>query len=448
MSAPKRIVIVGGGFAGMNVALHLNRTDTEVVLIDKRNFHLFQPLLYQVATGTLSPGNIASPLRALVRKQKNVSVVLGEVTGVDTDSREVILEDGRIAYDALILATGAPGHHYFGNPEWGKYSPGLKTVEDATHIRSRILLAFEAAERESDPEMKKKMLTFAIVGAGPTGVELAGAIAEIARLTLPGEFSTIDPKQCRVMLVEGLDRPLPMFPEELSEKAKQHLDEVGVELHLNSFVRDIDADGFSVEVDDEMHRYDCRNVLWAGGVQASPIGGVLCESGRCETDKQGRVKVNEYLQVPGLEEVYVIGDLAHAPDENGDPLPGLAAVATQQGRYIGRSIKRRHAGKPVEPFRYKNKGILATIGKSKAVADFGKTKLSGFTGWITWLIVHLILMMQYDNRLMVLVTWFYSYFTNGRNARMITHAGPTQYKRDKREGELAWDENRRWRKEA
>jgi len=418
-----RVVIVGGGFGGLYAAQSLGRAPVSLTLIDRRNFHLFQPLLYQVATGALSPGEIASPLRHVLRKQRNTEVLLGEVVDLDVERRRVILRDGEVTYDDLIIATGAT-HHYFGNDQWARLAPGLKTIEDATAIRRRVLLAFEQAERETDPEKRHQYLHFVIVGGGPTGVELAGALGEIANDTLRHDFRHINPAEARICLIEGEDRMLPPFPRDLSAKAEKQLVALGVRPLTGAKVTNIDEEGVTVNVAGKEERIPARTVLWAAGVKASGLGKVLEERAGAPLDKAGRVLVEPDLSVPGHPEIHVIGDLASFAHQGGKPLPGVAPVAMQQGRYVARLIEKKLRGKSVAPFYYFNKGNLATIGRNRAVAEFGKLHLSGFPAWFVWVFVHLMYLVEFENRLLVLVEWVYNYVTRNRGARLITNDKP------------------------
>jgi NADH dehydrogenase len=414
-----RVVIVGGGFGGLYAARKLGGAPVSVTLIDRRNFHLFQPLLYQVATGGLSPGEIASPLRAVLRRQRNVEVLLGEVVDLDVEGRRVLLAGGEAAYDQLIVATGAT-HHYFGNDQWAALAPGLKTVEDATEIRSRVLLAFERAERETDPAARQALLTFAIVGAGATGVELAGALGEIANDTLRHDFRHINPAEAGILLIEGADRVLPAFPPELSAKAEMQLIALGVRTRHSARVTNIDSEGVTLLFGGKTERIAARTVMWAAGVRASRLGQVLAERAGATLDRAGRVCVEPDLSVPGHPEIHVIGDLANFIHQTGAPLPGVAPVAMQQGRYVARLIRRRLRGETVAPFHYFNKGNLATIGRNRAVADFGFLRIAGFVAWFLWVFVHLMYLVEFENRLLVFVEWVYNYITRNRGARLIT----------------------------
>ena len=415
------MVIVGGGFGGLYVAKALGRAPISVALVDRRNFHLFQPLLYQVATGGLSPGEIASPLRVVLKNNRNTEVLLGEAVDLDVPNRRVILRDGAIPYDTLIVATGAT-HHYFGNDQWETVAPGLKTIENATAIRSRLLLAFERAEREPDPAARRAWLNFVIVGGGPTGVELAGALGEIANDTLRHDFRRIDPAQAQILLVEGEDRVLPLFPPDLSAKAEKQLIGLGVRSLTGARVTGIDPDGVAVEAGGHERRIATRTVLWAAGVRASRLGKVLAERVRAPLDRAGRVVVEPDLSLPAHPEIHVIGDLANFSHQGGQPLPGVAPVAMAQGRYTAHLIIRKLRGQPVEPFHYLDKGNLATVGRNRAVAQFGAIHLAGFLAWLVWVFVHLMYLVEFENRLLVFVEWVYNYLTRNRGARLITGA--------------------------
>jgi NADH dehydrogenase len=420
VSAAHRVVVIGGGFGGLYTAKRLGHAPVQVTVIDRRNFHLFQPLLYQVATGALSPGEVASPIRVVLKRNRNTTVLLGEVTDLDAAGKRVILKDGEVSYDDLIVATGAT-HAYFGHDDWAKLAPGLKTVEDATEIRSRILAAFEHAEREPDPEKRRAWLNFVIVGGGPTGVELAGALGEIANDTLRHDFRHIDPAEAQILLVEGEGRMLHTFPEELSARAERQLVQLGVRPMSRAKVVAIDEDGVTVEKQGgTMERIATRTVLWAAGVRASRMGKVLADRAGAQLDKAGRVVVEPDLSIQGHPEIHVIGDLAVFMHQTGQPLPGVAPVAMQQGRYVAKLIRKRLRGQSVPPFHYFNKGNLATIGRNKAVADFGWLRLSGFFAWFTWVFVHLMYLVEFENRMLVLVEWVYNYITRNRGARLIT----------------------------
>jgi NADH dehydrogenase len=413
-----RVVIIGGGFAGLAAAKSLGRAPVDVTLIDRRNFHLFQPLLYQVATGGLSPANISSPLRAILKSQRNTRVWLADVQDIDAANRRVILSDGAVEYDTLILATGV-SHQYFGNDDWEEAAPGLKTIEDATRIRREVLAAFEAAERASDPQAVADLLTFVVIGAGPTGVELAGALAEISRTTLKDNFRRIDPASARILLVEGGDRVLPAFPPDLSVRAQQDLERMGVDVRLNTKVIDVKEGEIKVQVDGAESLIRTYTLLWAAGVKASPLGQKLAAGTGAEIDRAGRVVVGPDCALPSHPEIFVAGDLAHFV-QDGAPLPGLASVAKRQGHYIADVIQRRLRGEPVKPYIYKDPGIMATIGRASAVADLHFIRLTGFLGWLAWLFIHLLLIVEFQNRVLVLLQWAWTYLTRNRAARLIT----------------------------
>lgn len=405
-----RVVIVGGGFGGLTAAKRLARLrDVHVTLVDRRNFHLFQPLLYQVATGGLSPADICAPLRSILSGYKNVRTLLGEVTGFDLDGRRVLMSDGEAAYDYLIVAAGARSH-YFGHSGWEEKAPGLKSVEDATEMRARILGAFEAAEKETDPDNRRALLTFLIVGGGPTGVELAGTLGEIANDTLKDDFRSFRPGEARIILIEGSARVLDGFPEESSAEAEKALLRLGVRVRSNNTVTEIDEDGVTLK---NGERIPSRTVLWAAGVKASPLaeklGGTL--------DRAARVVVGATCQLPGRPEVFVIGDMAAL---EGMKLPGVAPVAMQQGRYVANAVERLCRGEALRPFEYKNKGNLATIGRAAAVADFGKFQLHGGIAWVLWLLIHIMYLVNFENRILVLIQWAFQYVTFNRGARLIT----------------------------
>ncbi|HEX2202491.1 MAG TPA: NAD(P)/FAD-dependent oxidoreductase [Longimicrobium sp.] len=411
------VVVVGGGFGGLAAARALRNAPVSVTLVDRRNHHVFQPLLYQVATAALSPADISAPIRSVLRRHRNVEVRMAEVTDVDHGTKEVVLGDGsRLAYDFLVVSTGAT-HAYFGHPEWEPLAPGLKTIEDATEVRRRFLLAFEAAEQESDPEERRALLTFVVVGGGPTGAEMAGAMAEIARHSLVRDFRNIDPGSARIVLLEGGPRLLAAYHEELSAYARRALERIGVEVRTGSIVTRIEPD--AVYVGEE--RIRTRNVVWAAGVTASPLG--RCAGG--ETDRVGRVKVERDLTVPGRPEVYVIGDLAALSDEKGRPLPGVAPVATQQGRHAAKNIVRTLRGQTRLPFRYVDKGSMATIGRRAAIMETAGVRMSGWIAWMAWLFIHIFFLIGFRNRVTVFIQWAWSYLTWQRGARLITgEVGP------------------------
>lgn len=405
-----RVVILGAGFAGLSAAKALRRADVRVTVIDRENHHLFQPLLYQVATAALNPSDIASPIRRILRRQRNAEVLLADAVAIDPARRVVVLADGEVPYDALILATGAT-HSYFGRDDWEEHAPGLKSLEDALTIRRKMLLAFEVAEREPDAARRAAWMTFVVVGAGPTGVELAGALAGIARRTLARDFRHIDPASARVLLLEGTDRVLPAYVPELSASARAQLERLGVEVRTGAKVTQIDAEGVSVGGE----RIATRTVVWAAGVAASP----LARSLGVPLDRAGRVIVEPDLSVPGRPEIFVVGDLMHA-ESDGKPVPGVAPAAMQAGRHAAACIRGGLAGRPRRPFRYIDKGMLATIGRAAAVAHLGRLKLSGFLAWMMWLFVHIVFLIGFRNRLLVLIQWAWSYLTYDRGARLIT----------------------------
>jgi NADH dehydrogenase len=414
-----RVVIVGGGFGGLYAAKSLRHTDVDLTVIDRRNFHLFQPLLYQVATGGLSPGEIASPLRNILNRQKNTRVLLGEVVDIDVMSHAVVLKDGiRVPYDTLIVATGST-HHYFGHPEWAKLAPGLKTVEDATEIRTRVLLAFERAEKDTDPAERRANLTFVVVGGGPTGVELAGALGEISRDTLKKDFRSINPAEANIFLIEGADRVLPVYPPQLSRAAEVALIGLGVQTRVGAVVTGIDERGVTVKSGGAESRIAAKTVLWAAGVQASPLGKLLADRAGAALDGAGRVVVVPHLSVPGHPEILIVGDLAHF-EQDGKQVPGVAPTAMQQGQYAAHLIARRLRNEKAEPFRYWDKGSLATIGRNHAVADIGPFRFSGYLAWLIWLFVHLLYIVQFESRVLIVFKWAYDYFTHNRGARLIT----------------------------
>ncbi len=426
MTVRHRVVIVGGGFGGLTAAREFRRLPVGVTLIDKRNVHLFQPLLYQVATGGLSPGDIVSPLRWVLRKQRNTRVWLADVVSVDADQHELRLADGTsIAYDTLIVATGA-GNHYFGHDDWEPHAPSLKTLEDAIEIRRRVLEAFERAEREEDPASRQAWLTFVVVGGGPTGVELAGALSELARDTLRHDFRSIDPREARIVLIEAQERVLPAFPAPLSTKCLKSLTRLGVTARITTFVTAIDTRGVDVAQDARSERIPARTVLWAAGVRGSSVGASLASATGAPLDKAGRVIVLPDLSVPNHPEIFVIGDLAHV-SRDGALLPGVAPVAMQQGRYVADVVARRLRGRSIHPFRYRDRGQLATIGRAAAVADLGRLRFSGYPAWLLWLFVHLMFLVEFQNRVLVFIQWAWHYFTRNRGARIITepHAWQT-----------------------
>jgi len=406
----RSVVVIGAGFAGLAVIRGLKRSPARLSVIDRQNYHLFQPLLYQVATASLNPSDIAAPIRRIARNQENAEILLGDVTGIDPARKVVHLADGEVPYDILVLAAGAT-HSYFGHPEWEDHAPGLKSIEDALEIRRRMLLAFEIAERETDERLRREWLTFVVVGGGPTGVELAGTLREVARMTLAKDFTHIDPATARVILIEGSPRVLPPYAPELSESARKQLDGLGVEVRTGAVVTHIDAEG--VEIGDE--RIASRTVLWAAGVAASPLGRAL----GVPLDRAGRVQIQADLTVPGHPDVYVIGDLAHL-EQDGKPVPGVAPAAAQMGKHAAKNIVRTLAGRPKLPFRYVDKGSMATIGRGAAVAQIGKFRITGFLAWLLWMFVHVMFLVGFRNRLIVVIQWAWSYLSYDRGARLIT----------------------------
>src|SRR2546426_8342260 len=421
MAQRHRVVILGGGFGGLVAAQTLERAPVEVTLIDRRNFHLFQPLLYQVATGSLSPGEIAAPLRGVLSRQKNTRVLLGEAVDVDPQAKRVILRDGAaFEYDSLIVATGTQTS-YYGNDFWRQWAPSLKSVEEATAIRHKILYAFERAERAATPEEVRAWLTFVIVGAGATGLELSGALAEIARETLRHDFRKIDPQAARIVLMEGAPRVLGPFPDDLSAKAEKLVSRLGVEVLKNVMVTNIDANGVTFKRGDSSETLAAKTVLWAGGVTATAFGRRLAEGTNSESDRNGRIKVNRDLTVPNFPDIFIVGDLAHAVDEKGAPLPGVAQVAMQGGAYAAKVIRARVEGKPAPPpFHYFNKGEMAVIGRAAAVANIFGIHVSGLLAWLMWLFIPLIYIVGFQSRINVFIQLGFEYLTFSRGARLIT----------------------------
>jgi len=424
-----RVVIVGGGFGGLQAATHLAKAPVEVTLVDRRNFHLFQPLSYQIATGALSAGEVCYPLRTIFKRRRNVRVLMAEVTGFDLDAREVSLEpvagdDGAlsVSYDTLIVAGGS-SYSYFGHDEWRHFAPEVKSLESALDVRARILSAFEAAETESDIARRRAWLTFLVVGAGPTGVEMAGQIAELARDTLRYDYRAIDPRDGRVLLVEGADRVLTSFPPGLSRKAERSLESLGVTPLLQRLVVGIDEEAVSIQhPDGETERIPARTVIWAAGVKASELAARLAEQSPAELDRAGRVPVEPDLTLPGRSEVFAIGDMVTVRGRDGElqNLPGVAPVAMQEGRYAARVVQARLEGRSIVPFHYHDKGNLATIGRARAVADLHFIRLSGLPAWVAWLVIHLWYLIGFQNRVLVFIQWGVSFFTRGRGARIIS----------------------------
>jgi NADH:ubiquinone reductase (H+-translocating) len=428
-ASPHRVVVIGGGFGGLQATERLARAPVELTLIDRRNFHLFQPLSYQVATGALSPGEVCYPLRAIFKRRRNVRVLMAEVAGFDLDAREVRLEPGAgpaeplsVGYDTLIVAGGSH-YSYFGHDEWRAVAPEVKSLESALAVRARILSAFEAAEMEDDGELRRATLTFVVVGAGPTGVEMAGQIAELARDTLRRDFRAIDPRGGRVLLIEAADRVLTSFPPSLSRKAARSLEQLGVTPLLERTVTGIDAEAVTVQAPDGgSERIPARTVIWAAGVSASGLAARLAELTGAELDRVGRVTVEPDLTLPGHPDVLALGDMVRVRAQDGSvqDLPGVAPVAMQQGRYAAKVVRARLEGRSSGPFRYRDKGNLATIGRARAVADLHAVRLSGFPAWAAWLVVHLWYLIGFQNRLLVVIRWSFSFFTRGRGARLIS----------------------------
>lgn len=426
MADQHRVLIIGGGYGGLYAAKALRRAPVDVTLLDRKNHHLFSPLLYQVATGALAPSEIAQPLRLLLRRQANTRVLLGEAVGLDAVARTVTLDDGtELGYDSLIVATGTH-HSYFGNDAWADYAPGIKTLEDALLMRARILDAFEAAEREHDPEAQREWMSFVIVGGGPTGVELAGALCEIARDALRRDFRTIDTEQARVYLVEAAERILPTYPPSLSKAAERQLTQLGTRIRTQTRVTDIDARGVSVLDADggESARIEARTVLWAAGVQVARFGKVVAAATGARTDRVGRIEVGPDLTIAAHPEIFVVGDLAAVAWKSGRTVPGVAQGGIQGGRYAAHTIAARLDGVTLPPFRFKDLGELATIGRLRAVADFRFLRLSGIVAWFLWLGIHIFWLIGLENRVLVMVRWAWSFFNNGRGSRLIT--GPAR----------------------
>lgn len=421
MAQTHRVLILGGGFGGLYAAQALKHRPVEVTVLDRRNFHLFQPLLYQVATGSLSPGEIAAPLRAILSKQKNTRVLLGEAVDIDPAAKRVALRDcGDIEYDSLIVATGSQSA-YFGHDEWREWAPSLKSIEEATQIRHKILLAFEVAERISDPDERRAWLTFVIVGAGATGVELAGALGEIANETLKHDFRSIRPQDAQIIVVDGGTRPLASYPEDLSRKAERSLLKLGARVRTGVMVTCVDANGVTLKTKTGMDHIASHTVIWAAGVSASDFGRQLARRTGAEADKAGRIKVNPDLTIPNYPDIFIVGDLANATDKHGKTLPGVAQVAMQGGAYAAKTILKRIRGdRDVKPFEYFNKGDLAVIGRAAAVADVFGIHLSGLIAWLVWVFIHLMYIVEFQSRIVVFVEWAFLYLTFNRGARLIT----------------------------
>ncbi len=420
--SPHHVVIVGGGFAGLHAAQKLGNAPVKVTLIDKRNFHLFQPLLYQVATGNLSPGDIASPIRGVIGQNKNTQVLMGEVVDLNPTENKLYLKDGELSYDTLVIATGVT-HHYFGNDHWSPVAPGLKTVEEALEIRKRIFAAFEKAEKEPDPEKRQALLTFTVIGAGPTGVELAGALAEMAHHGLKDCFHNIDPSEAKILVLQGADRILPGFPESLSVKAREELEGLGVTVRTNTRATEIDANGVTVKskIDGHTEYLPSSTILWAAGVKASPMAKVIAERTSASLDRSGRVMIEPNLTVPNHPNIFVVGDVANFSHQGDQALPGIAPVAMQQGVYVAKLIQQRLKARTLPAFRYRDLGKLAIIGQNQAVVSFAFGKFSGFPAWVIWVFIHILFLIEFDNQLLVMIQWGWSYFTRQGGARLITH---------------------------
>jgi NADH dehydrogenase len=427
-----RVIIVGGGFGGLGAARALKSDLFDVTLIDRRNYHLYQPLLNQVATGSLAPGQISAPLESLLSKQENTRVLLGSVEDVDPGAKQVFLADGAVlAYDSLIVATGSQPS-YFGKDDWQQWAPGLKSVEEATVVRDKILYAFEVAERIPDPVQRRAWLTFVIVGAGPTGVELAGAIAEIARQTVKNDFRSIRPEESQIILLDGAPRVLMSYPDDLAEKATRSLTRLGVTLRCGAAVRDINSEGVTIKSGENLDRLTARTVIWAGGNSASSLGQILARRTNADTDKRGRVKVKPDLTIPNYPDIYVIGDLSCSLDTQGKPLPALTQVAVQGGQYAAKAISRKVKSRlELGPFQYSDKGSLAVIGRRAAVANVSGVHLSGLFAWILWACIHLMNLFTFQNRLSVFVEWAFHDLTFSRGARLVAGTAPTDFKFNK-----------------
>jgi NADH:ubiquinone reductase (H+-translocating) len=416
---PHEVVVIGGGFGGLYAVQKLGKAPVHVTLVDRRNFHLFQPLLYQVATGSLSPADISSPLRSILSHQENTTVLMAEVTDVDPVAQKVILRGQELPYDTLIVATGV-SHSYFGNEHWQDDAPGLKTIENALEMRRRIFMAFEAAEKETDPAERKAWLTFVIVGGGPTGVELAGAISELAFSSLKQDFRNIDTSDAKVLLLEGMDRVLPPYDPALSAKAEQSLEHLGVTVQTKTFVTNIANGVVTMKQGDEIIEVPSKTVLWAAGIKASPLGKVLADRTGAEVDRVGRVIVEADLSIAKYPNIFVVGDLSNYPHQGERPLPGIAPVAMQEGEFVAKLIASRLKGAEAPKFKYEDFGSLAVIGRNAAVVDLGFVKFSGFLAWLAWLFVHIYFLIEFDNKLVVMVQWAWNYFTRKQGARLIT----------------------------
>jgi NADH dehydrogenase len=423
-----KVVIIGGGFGGLCAAQALRSAPVDLTLIDRRNHHLFQPLLYQVATGSLSPGEIAAPLRSVLSRQKNTRVLLGDVEDIDPVAKHVLLADGAVfEYDSLIVASGSQSS-YYGNDAWQPWAPGLKSLEEATTVRHKILYAFEVAERLAESADRRPWLTFVIVGAGPTGVELAGAIGEIARQTLKNDFRSIHPQEAQIILLDGAPRLLMTFPEDLAQKAERSLADLGVQVITGAMVTDVNREAVTIKIGNRTDRLATRTVIWAGGVTVTPFGRTLAIRTSADTDRQGKIKVGPDLTIANFPGIYVVGDLALALDSNGNQLPGVAQVAMQQGKYAAKAILRKVQGKPEQkPFEYFDKGNLAVIGRASAVANVFGRHISGLPAWLIWVFIHLMYIVQFQSRILVFIQWAIQDLTFNRSARLITGTAPTDF---------------------
>lgn len=428
MSQRSKVIIIGGGFGGLSAAQALKSAPVDVTLIDRRNYHLFQPLLYQVATGSLSPGEVAAPLRGVLGRQRNTRVLLGDVVDIDPVAKRVLLADGAfLEYDSLIVAAGSQTS-YYGHDEWQKWAPGLKSIEEATTLRHKILYAFEVAERLEDPDERRAWLTFTIVGAGATGVELAGAIGEIARQTLKHDFRSINPEDAQIILMDGAPRVLMAFPEDLAHKAVRSLAKLGVQTKMGAMVHEVTRDGISYQANESTQSISTRTVIWAGGVTVSPLAKIIAKRTGAETDKSGRIKVNPDLTIVSHPDIYVVGDLAFSIDKHGKPLQGVAQVAMQGGAYAAKAIAKKVKGKSKPaPFNYFDKGNMAVIGRAAAVADVFGVHVWGFPAWIVWAFIHLAYIVEFQSRIVVFIKWAIQDVTFSRGARLITGAAPTDF---------------------
>ena len=421
MNYKKHVVIIGGGFGGLNAAIKLSKSDVQVTLIDKRNFHLFQPLLYQVASGALSPADISFPLRAIFKNKENVNIINGSVKDIDFSNKNISVDDYNINYDYLIIATGTESN-YYGNNNWENFSTGLKTIENATTLRNKILTAFEKAELETDVDKKRKLLTFAIIGGGPAGVEMAGAIAELSKHTLSCDFRNIDPSQSQIILIEGGSRILPMYPESLSSKAENNLKELGVKILTNHFVNNITEDFVELKFNNNLSEITSKTIIWAAGVKAESLSKIIEKKINLKLDNASRVIVNQNCSLSSNPEVFIIGDLANFKDDKNTILPGVAPVAIQQGKYVSKYILNEINGKTNKSFKYLDKGSLSVIGRKSAVAFRGNLKFFGLSAWLVWLFVHLLYLIGFENRVLVAIQWAFNYFTYNRSARLIANS--------------------------